>query len=502
MACIRTEYREEHNDAVLEQQEQDESNNNDILAMHNSLSTKDPNQQFDIDGIWQGDEPFEVNSFDCESSNEVTLGKRNSSQKSSYSTSASQSPKKMSKRASPTMLICSDKDKMDILDMTVLVETNLLHQNLSTRVEDDEADSKVTFDFFKADQPSNLGDYLNGTPQENNSEGNNSGNPQDQPMSMSDDLTEMTRSLMTVIYYAEDKTIVDVSIYNTVRAELMKQNQEIKLNNLRQMINILLISDKMRATWSKHLLSEDPALFYNENGQCRNYITLKMCPHMNQIINPTDMVNLRLALAVKAKDMTGDFYPSIMRCPQFSKHDGKSYVNSRDDLSLKHIMTCLLEYMSFKFCSEHDQDISDLVKTEIYLHGRVQDPDASRDFKEKFFRYYVGRAPRNYDRKLKKPRMSEGVEQKQTPGPEHLDLFEVKNSMYDACLRWLLENSTHLRYTINVILDSNEFMRFVDDRSLKAIYKVIDLTAACSEYPYSKVQNKLCISLLKKKFNL
>lgn len=316
-----------------------------------------------------------------------------------------------------------------------------------------------------------------------------------------EELRSLALDTMRRIQSGVDNATLSLKDHHTVKTNLNGRNDPhstILLDNYNEMINFMLCSKSTSDIWTKNRLakinkktydaifSKDPELF----GQA---ITLKMCPVMKAFLGVKSFKNCN---PFKTKSMSGPFLPPNMRCPQISKNKkGMYYINPRDDILLKYIQPNLLNYMTRQFLDSTDQSITQAMRDQFKKYGRIR----SQLFKKAFFKFYVGRESSTYIRIVKKKRNCEGYYE-QVPGPEHMDLFEVKKSMFTGCLDWLLESSIKLRDTVTAILNSPEFIEFLNNRSLEAIQKIILLTKKCSEYPYSDVQNRFGIQIYKQRF--
>ncbi len=276
-------------------------------------------------------------------------------------------------------------------------------------------------------------------------------------------------------------------------------------------INSMLTGESLRESLQKgkleflSYLAKPTPMFFDKDGNVFDSYTVTGCEEMSKLIDLIKMTPKQRSKEVnlmkyKSKDLTGDILHPCMRCPQYSNTNGKLYINSRDDLSRKHIMSGCLELMSIKLCqisaakSENMyQSVTDVMRRDIKNQGRVQDPQNSRIFKEVFFRHYVGRKPEGYQRVLEKEKIRNGVVQSQEAREEHEDLFNVKDAMFEGCLRHLFKNCQPFRKIFMEVLESDELLDHLDCKTRVGIDKLFE-SDDFKEYPYSRTQNQLAIA--------
>ncbi len=256
-------------------------------------------------------------------------------------------------------------------------------------------------------------------------------------------------------------------------------------------------------------LSKPTPMFFDYEGNVLNSYIVTGCEEMTELISlikTTPEQRSEIVKKHKSKELAGDILHPSMRCPQLSSN-GK-YINSRDVSTRKHIYTGCIEVMSYRFCDFFGdidegiyQPIIGVIRKDIIINGRVQNPEISRIFKEAFFYHYVGRNPENYEASLKKKKPTKNDKQTQKFVKEHMAFFDTKNTMFEGCLRHLFKFSKSFYKTFIEILESDELLDHLDGKAKVQINKFIK-TGKLIDCPYLRIQNQLAIIQFKIYFEI
>ncbi len=316
---------------------------------------------------------------------------------------------------------------------------------------------------------------------------------------------------------AKPNTLIDLSEFSDI-FNCRKTDPDL-YKKISKVMHSFIVTPELRKAWTCSKKAVDgiiqcaPSIFFNNRSVVLENILFKGPSKEIDQVGLVDHRGIRKRRSkedgkmTKVKDLDGDFLHPSMRCPHFTTKKDKIYVNSRDDICRKYIMSSLLNFKIERMIITGKKSIEfNYLKNfgrqslkELELYGHMHDKDDNLRFKEILFEYLVGRKPQRYIRNLhKKP---DAYATKKEGNSEHIDLFEINSSMYEGCMRHLIQTEISFKNNVQIVLNSEEFINYLNCKTVLGIKKVIE-SSTPSDIPYSNYQNLIALGLFKDHFGL